>query len=115
VAIALRHSWRPDELTRLAKRLGIALSVHTRSTGPVVASSTLPQASAARTPNKTRARTPGHHVRKSGARRRPVKALRFAPTPIGAAGLDRNVGRAQGRHLRDAPADHLRDSRKPRS
>jgi len=109
VAIALRHSWRPDELTRLAKRLGIALSANTRS------ASTLPQASAAGTPNNKRGQTPGHHVRNSGARLRPVKALRFAPTPFGASGLDRDVGRARRRHLRDAPADDPRDSRKPRS
>ena len=115
VAIALRHSWRPDELTRLATRLGLALSATTLSANPFVASSTLPQASAALTSNTTRDRTPGHHAPDSGARRRPVKALRFAPTPFGASGLDRDVGRARGRHLRDAPADHPRDSRQPRS
>lgn len=95
VAIALRHRWRPDELTRLAKRLGIALSADTRSPDSLVASSTLPQASAAGTPNNRRGRTPGHHVRNSAARLRPVKALRFAPTPFGASGLDRDVGRVE--------------------
>jgi hypothetical protein len=115
VAIALRHSWRPDELTRLAKRLGIALSANPLSAEPLVASSTLPQASAARSPNNRRGRKPGHHVRNSGARLRPVKALRFAPTPCGASGLDRDVGRARRRHLRDDPADHPRDSRSSRS
>jgi len=114
VAIALRHSWRPDELTCLAKRLGIALSPTTVSTR-LVASSTLSQASAPRTSKAKRDRKPGHHAPDSGARRRPLKALRFAPTPSGASGLDRDVGRARGRHLRDAPADHPRDSRKPRS
>jgi hypothetical protein len=115
VANALRHSWQPDELTRLARRLGITLSANTHSTEPLVASSTPPQASAAGTPNNKGSRTPGHHTRNSGARLRPVKALRCAPTPFGASGLDRDVGRARRGHLRDAPADHPRDSRKPRS
>ena len=115
VAIALRHSWRPDELTRLAKRLGIALSPTSLSAERLVASSTLPQASAPRTSKTKRNRKPGHHAPDSGARLRPVKALRFAPTPFGASGLDRDVGRARRRHLRDDPAHHPRDSRKPRS
>src|SRR5581483_1730986 len=32
---------------------------------------------------------PGHHASDSSARRNPVKAFRFAPTPFGAHGLDR--------------------------
>ena len=107
VAIALRNSWQPDQLTRLAKRLGIALSVKDVPARP-------PQRSAAPTANK-RARTPGHHRRDSRARLRPVKALRSAPTPFGASGLDRNVGRAKGRHLRDVPQDRPRKSRSSRS
>lgn len=110
VAIALRHSWQPDQLTRLAKRLGIALSAKDLPVPP----STSPQTSAASTPTE-RGRTPGHHARHSRARLRPVKALRFAPTPFGASGLDRGVGRAKGRHLRDDPGDRPRKSRSSRS
>ena len=110
VAIALRHSWQPDQLTRLARRLGIALSAKDL---PVLRS-TSPLTSAASTPTN-RARTPGHHRRDSRARLRPVKALRFAPTPFGASGLDRSVGRAKGRHLRDVPGDRPRKSRSSRS
>lgn len=110
VAIALRNSWQPDQLTRLAKRLGIALSAK-----DVPASiSKPPQVPAASTPRK-RDRTPGHHGSDSAARLRPVKALRFAPTPFGASGLDRNVGRAKGRQLRDDPGDRPRKSRSSRS
>jgi hypothetical protein len=36
-----------------------------------------------------RAQHPGHHDADSSARLDPVKALRFAPTPFGAHGLDR--------------------------
>lgn len=107
VAIALRNSWQPDQLTRLAKRLGIALSAKDVPAAP-------PQRSAAPTANK-RGRTPGHHRCDSRARLRPVKALRSAPTPFGASGLDRNVGRAKGRHLRDVPQDRPRKSRSSRS
>lgn len=103
VAIALRHSWRPDDLARLAKRLRIALTPSTRQ-----------QTSAARTAN-TRVPTPGHHARDSQARLRPVKALRSTPTPFGAPGLDRSVGRAKRRQLRDVPVDRPRDSRRSRS
>src|SRR5438552_7691127 len=46
-----------------------------------------------------------HHVLDSGARRRAVKALRFAPTPFGAGGLDSGVGRARRRLLRDGPVN----------
>jgi hypothetical protein len=110
VAIALRHSWQPDQLTRLAKRLGIALSTNDLP----VDRSTAPQTSVARTPTK-RGRTRGHHRRDSVARLSPVKALRFAPTPFGASGLDRNFGRAKQRHLRDDPGDRPRKSRSSRS
>jgi len=107
VAIALRNSWQPAQLTRLAKRLGIALSAKNVPATPR-------QESAAPTGNK-RGRTPGHHRPDSRARLRPVKALRSAPTPFGASGLDRNVGRAKGRHLRDVPQDRPRKSRSSRS
>jgi hypothetical protein len=110
VAIALRHSWQPDQLTRLARRLGIALSAKDLPGPPF----TSPQTSAASTPTK-RGRTPGHHAPDSRARLRSVKALRSAPTPFGASGLDRNVGRAKGRHLRDVPQDRPRKSRSSRS
>src|SRR5438874_3509523 len=46
-----------------------------------------------------------HHVPDSRARRRAVKALRFAPTPFGAGGLDSGVGGAQRRLLRDGPVN----------
>jgi hypothetical protein len=110
VAIALRHSWRPDTLTHFAKRLGINLSAKDVP-APVSAS---PHVSAACTPKK-RDRTSGHHRRDSRARLSPVKAFRFAPTPCGASGLDRTFGRAQRQHLRDDPADHPRKSRSSRS
>ena len=103
VAIALRHSWRPDDLARLAARLRIDLTPSTRQ-----------QPAAASTPN-ARALKPGHHGRDSRARRRSVKALRSAPTPFGASGLDSAGGRAKDRHLRDAPADYPRSSRRSRS
>jgi hypothetical protein len=49
-----------------------------------------------------RAARPGHHVANSGARLGPVKALRYAPTPLrGAHGLDGILGRARDAHLRD--------------
>ena len=44
----------------------------------------------------TRAMRAGHHGLHRGARRRVVKALRFAPTPFGAGGLDSRGGRAPG-------------------
>ena len=103
LAIASRHSWRPDDLARLARRLRIDLAPSTR------------QQPAAASTSKTRALKPGHHAPDSPARRRPVKALRFAPTPFGASGLDSAGDRAKGRHLRDAPADYPRSSRRSRS
>lgn len=107
VAIALRHSWRPDTLTHLARRLGISLTA-----AELADPSTLPQASAAATPRGPRT---GHHTVHRRARRRAVKALRSAPTPFGAGGLDRAAGRARQRRLRDDPADHPRGSRRSRS
>jgi hypothetical protein len=82
IALLLRHSWRQVDLTRIARRLGITLT-----TKALIASN-----------HNGR----GHHVADSPARLGPVKALRFAPTPTsGADGLDRALGRARGRHLRD--------------
>ena len=82
IALLLRHSWRQVDLTQIARRLGITLT--TKSL----------------TGNHHNGR--GHHVADSPARLGPVKALRSAPTPTsGAHGLDRALGRARGRHLRD--------------
>ena len=82
IALLLRHSWRQADLTRIARRLGITLSTKTLI--------------------KTHSNGRGHHVGDSPARLGPVKALRSAPTPTsGAGGLDRALGRARGRHLRD--------------
>ena len=82
IALTLRHSWRCDDLTRIAKRLHISLSTKT-----LVRSN----------PN-----TPGHHGSDSPARLGPVKALRSAPTPTrGAHGLDGALGRARPGLLRD--------------
>jgi hypothetical protein len=82
IALLLRHSWRQIDLTRIARRLGIALPTKTL------------------TGSHHHGR--GHHVVDSPARLGPVKALRSAPTPSsGAHGLDRALGRARGRHLRD--------------
>jgi hypothetical protein len=78
VAVALRHRWRRDGLTRVARRLRVSLATsplpHGGSTVPV----------------------PDHHVADSPARLDPVKALRCAPTPRGGAhGLDGTLGRAR--------------------
>ena len=82
IALTLRHSWRHDDLTRIAKRLHISLSTKTIVRG---------------TPN-----TPGHHDSDFPARLGPVKALRSAPTPTsGAHGLDGALGRARSGLLRD--------------
>jgi hypothetical protein len=115
VAIALRHSWRPDDLALVARRLGITLSVTALSRRSRSRRSHGPHASAAH-PSETRVRQrPGHHARDSRARRRAVKALRFAPTPFGAGGLDSGVGRAQRWLLRDGPRVHPRKPRSSRS
>jgi hypothetical protein len=86
IAVALRHSWRRDGLARIARRLHISLAT-----------------------NPSHDRSHGHHSRPSQpdspARLGPVKALRYAsPPPRGAGGLDRALGRARGRLLRDGRA-----------
>ena len=82
IALLLRHSWRQVDLTRIARRLGIRLSTKTLE--------------------NIHSNGRGHHAGDSPARLGPVKALRSAPTPTrGADGLDRALGRARGRHLRD--------------
>jgi hypothetical protein len=82
IALLLRHSWRQVDLTRIARRLGITLTTKTLET--------------------IHSNGRDHHVVDSPARLGPVKALRSAPTPTsGAHGLDRALGRARGRHLRD--------------
>jgi hypothetical protein len=82
IALLLRHSWRQVDFTRIAKRLGITLTTKTLENIH---------------PNGR-----GHHECDSPAHLGPVKALRSAPTPAsGAGGLDRALGRARGRHLRD--------------
>src|SRR5205814_10710297 len=73
VAIALRHSWRPDDLAHLARRLRITLSVTALSRRPQIRSSNRPHTSAASTANPRARGNAGHHVRDSGARRRAVK------------------------------------------
>jgi hypothetical protein len=82
IALLLRHSWRQVDLVRIARRLGIRLSTKTLK--------------------NIHSNGRGHHGVDSPARLGPVKALRSAPTPTrGADGLDRALGRARGRHLRD--------------
>ena len=82
IALLLRHSWRQADLTRIARRLGIRLSTKTLKSAHVS--------------------EVGHHDADSRARLGPVKALRSAPTPLrGADGLDRALGRARRRRLRD--------------
>jgi len=99
LALAARHSWRPDALSRLLRRLGLracrphATSAPGNAQGVHVGSPTHPR--------------PGHHVHQSGARLRSVKTLRSASTPaVGAGGLDGTVGLARTRLLRDAPGSH---------
>ncbi len=112
LALAARHSWRPDELSRLMRRLGLracrrrAVPAPGNTQGVHVGSPTHPR--------------PGHHVHQSRARFRSVKALRSASTPTGhpnaaaasgapargASGLDGTVGLARKRLLRDAPGSH---------
>jgi hypothetical protein len=111
IAIALRHPWRPDDFAHFARRRGITLSVAALPRGPRSRRSNRPQTSAARTRNPRGHRSAGHHVRDYGARRRAVKALRFAPTPFGAGGLDSGVGRALQELLRDGLGHPPRASR----
>ena len=97
IAVALRHSWRRDGLTRIAKRLRISLSTKTIVRGH---------------PD----RAPDHHDTDSPARLGPVKALRFASTPRGGArGLDGALGRATDWLLRDGRGvlKTVRERRKP--
>jgi hypothetical protein len=56
--------------------------------------------------------TVGHHVAHRRARLGPVKAFRCAPTPDGADGLDRHLGRATERPVRDGRLDPARKCRK---
>ena len=115
IAIALRHSWRPDDLAHLARRLGITLSVTALARRPRSRNSIRRRASAARTPTPRGHRNAGHHVPDCGARHRAVKALRFAPTPVGAGGLDSDGGRARRRLLHDGRGHPPRASRSSRS
>lgn len=95
LALAARHSWRPDALSRLLRRLGL------RACRPHAASA-LGNVKGVHVRPPTHPR-PGHHVHQSRARLRPVKALRSASTPTsGARGLDGTVGLARKRPLRDA-------------
>jgi hypothetical protein len=99
LALAARHSWRPDALSRLLRRLGLrACRPHPTST-PDHAKGII-----GRLPTHPR---PEHHVHESRARLRSVKALRSASTQaVGAGGLDGTVGLARTRLLRDAPGSH---------
>ena len=82
IALLLRHGWRQVDLTRIAGRLGITLTTKTLK--------------------NIHCNGRGHHAGDSPAHLGPVKALRSAPTPTrGAHGLDRALGRARARHLRD--------------
>lgn len=108
LALAARHSWRPDALSRLLRRLGLrACRPHPTST-PGHA-----KGINGRLPTHPR---PEHHVLQSRARLRSVKALRSASTPTsGAAGLDGTVGLARRRPLRDASGSHPPISRQTRA
>ena len=71
IAVALRQcSWRRDGLATIARRSRSSLADQRFTPTPIDA-------------------PPGHHDIDSPARLDPVKALRFAPTPSGAHGLDR--------------------------
>lgn len=101
LALAIRHSWRPDDLSRLARRLGI------RASGPLPTPHTRSGARNSDVRAFAREHHPGHHEPDSATRRRPVKALRSASTPRGgASGLDAAVGLAGKRPLRNAPGIH---------
>ncbi len=97
LALAVRHSWRPDDLSRLVRRLDIRAS-HRHLTSQTRSDAHTSDVRPLARPH------PGHHVANFPARRRSVKALRSAPTPTsGAHGLDGAVGLARKRPLRDAP------------
>ena len=107
LALACRHSWRPDDLLRLMRRLDVRATLRR-------ANSTTSDTRARRVQPPTRPH-PEHHVFKSRARLRSVKALRSASTPaVGASGLDGTVGLTQGRLLRDAPGFHSPMARRTR-
>jgi len=107
LALAARHSWRPDDLLRLMRRLDVRATLRR-------ANSTTSNTRACRVQLPTRPH-PEHHVFKSRARLRSVKALRSASTPaVGASGLDGTVGLTQGRLLRDAPGFHSPMARRTR-
>ncbi len=96
LALAARHSWRPDALSRLLRRLGIRASRRRATSAPGTAKGVH-----VRPPTHPH---PGHHVHESRARLRSVKALRSASTPTsGAGGLDGTVGLARRTPLRAAP------------
>lgn len=95
LALAARHSWQPDDLSRLLRRLDIRASRRRAPSRPLDA-----RTRRVRPPTHPH---PGHHVHQSTARLRTVKALRSASTPRGGAGdLDGSVGLAKKRPLRDA-------------
>lgn len=107
LALACRHSWRPDDLLRLMRRLDVRATLRR-------ANSTTSNSRACRVQPPTRPH-PEHHVSKSRARLRSVKALRSAPTPTGGAGgLDGAVGLARRGPLRDAPGFHPPMARRTR-
>jgi hypothetical protein len=108
LALAARHSWRPDALSRLLRRLGLRAGRPHPTSTPGHA-----KGINGRLPTHPR---PEHHVLQSGARLRSVKALRSASTPTGGApGLDGTVGLARKRPLRDAPESHPPISRQTRA
>ena len=95
LALAARHSWQPDDLSRLLRRLDIRASRRRAPSSPL-------DARTRRVRPSTRPH-PWHHVHQSTARLRTVKALRSASTPTGGAGgLDGSIGLAKKRPLRDA-------------
>jgi len=99
LALASRHSWRPDDLLRLMRRLDVRATLRR-------ANSATPHTRACRVQPPARPH-PEHHVFNPRARLGSVKALRSASTPAsGARGLDGAVGLAQRRLLRDAPGFH---------
>ena len=86
IVVALRHSWRRDGLARIARRLDISLATNPSH-------------------DRSHARHPRPSQPDSPARLGPVKALRCASPPSGGAGgLDRALGRATDRLLRDGRA-----------
>ncbi len=108
LALAARHSWRPDALSRLLRRLGLRADRPHPTSTPGHA-----KGINGRLPTHPR---PEHHVLQSRARLRSVKALRSASTPTGGArGLDGTVGLARKRPLRDAPGSHPPTSRQTRA